>query len=113
MPTTSAAPLPPRPCRCMDQAVPLVSPTVTLGAMTAEAAPSGAAVPSRLSSQVQGAPDAPPRTPVFVEDHVCKVNGIKVLLVDVSTKSGRAQLKGLLENPDVRWVHWAPSCWDL
>ena len=72
------------------------------------------------------------RTPVFVEvfcgvarlskaarnlgfkavplDHVCKANGIKVLQVDVSTKSGKAQLKGLLENPDVRWVHWAPPC---
>ena len=74
----------------------------------------------------------PGRTPVFVEvfcgvarlskaarnlgfkavpvDHVCKANGIKVLQVDVSTKSGKAQLKGLLENPDVRWVHWAPPC---
>ena len=83
----------------------------------------------------EASPSAQPaagRTPVFVEvfcgvarlskaarnlgfkavpiDHVCKADGIKVLQVDVSSKAGRAQLKGLLENPDVRWVHWAPPC---
>ena len=115
-------------------ALPLPSPAGTPVVATAAgfSSVSGAAVPPPPAPDVQVAPDAVARTPVFVEvfcgmarlskaaralgfkavpvDHVCKANGIKVLLVDVSTKSGQAQLKGLLENPDVRWVLWAPPC---
>ena len=72
------------------------------------------------------------RTPVFVEvfgglarlskaardrgfscapiDHANKASGIKVLHIDLCGQAGRSLLKGVLENPDVRWVHWAPPC---
>ena len=43
-------------------------------------------------------------------DHICKASGIKVMKLDLCSKEGRSLLKGLLENPDVFWVHWAPPC---
>ena len=72
------------------------------------------------------------RTPIFVEvfcglarlskaarelgfkaapvDHICNTSSIKVMKLDLCSKEGRSLLKGLLENPDVYWVHWAPPC---
>ena len=43
-------------------------------------------------------------------DHANKASGIKVLHIDLYDQAGRSLLKGVLENPDVRWVHWAPPC---
>ena len=43
-------------------------------------------------------------------DHANKASGIKVLHIDLCGQAGRSLLKGVLENPDVRWVHWAPPC---
>ena len=116
-----------------NEAVPLLN---TPSSTTHKAKPAGAEASSPSAAGPQQARSLPAkhrgRTPVFVEvfcglarlskaardagfacapvDHVAKASGIKVLQVDLRTRGGRSLLKGLLENADVLWVHWAPPC---
>ena len=95
-------------------------------ATATEEVPSAAASLPQPCGTVSRSAEPAGRTPVFVEvfcglarlskaardrgfscapvDHANKASGIKVLHIDLCGQAGRSLLKGILDNPDVRWV---------
>ena len=123
---------PAQPTRKSDSRPDRVGPCPTNAEMTPEESPSVPADLPQPCGTVSTSVQPAGRTPVFVEvfcglarlskaardrgfscapiDHANKASGIKVLHIDLCGQAGRSLLKGVLENPDVRWVHWAPPC---
>ena len=47
---------------------------------------------------------------VVALDHAVKAQGVKVVQVDLTTAMGATILRGILDQPNIVWVHWAPPC---
>ena len=43
-------------------------------------------------------------------DHVVKAHGIRVLQLDLRSRTGQRMLRDLVGQTNVVWVHWAPPC---